>query len=794
MRKLFTFLILLLFPLALIATEQRERNRHAVILGMVTSLEDGSAIQFANISIEGDGRNGATSDAEGKFRFRLGLGEHKLVVSYIGYNTFEQIVNIDSETEIKLDIKLEPSTQDIAEVVVMGESNSAKVNKLSFNVQAVAISDLKNTTANLTDVLSKAKGVRIRESGGVGSEAKISVNGFSGSHVKIFVDGILQGNNSAFSLNNIPANFAERIEVYSGVAPIEFGSDALGAVINIVTKKQNYDGWNLDASYSYGSFNTHRSDVTFSQQFESGFQYKINAYQNYSDNNYEVDNTVTIFTGTNTEYTPSDVYTVERFNDTYHNEAAIIEVGLKNKKWADLVTLNVNYAQFYKEIQTGTRQSVVYGGRHRKGYSIIPTLQYTKQDLFVEGLDLKANANYNYGITNVIDTTVFKYNWFGDTQKTSSRTYTYTEVTDKSKNANANATYKVNQSNVVALNYSINSTTRQTRSAESGADFGDYAQPQYTTKGVTALSYMYRPSEIFNIQAFGKYYVQSNDGVTYDTEGVRTERNETNSYPGYGAAGTVFFLQGFQAKLSYEKAYRLPTTTELFGDNDLELGNVALNPENSDNYNVSLTYRKIFGEHIIDVSGGGIYCDTKDYIRRVVSSDGESASSVNHGNVRTKGWNASLGYDYGRLLSFSASINALNARDNEKIDITTGYNSLTYGQRVPNQPYLYANVDGRINFYNVFQKEDHIYMTYGLLYQHEFPLDWEDFGDKDTKKYVETQWSHDIALHYILKDGKYNFTLECKNITDANLYDNYSLQKAGRAFYGKLRISFGSVK
>lgn len=48
-----------------------------------------------------------------------------------------------------------------------------------------------------------------------------------------------------------------------------------------------------------------------------------------------------------------------------------------------------------------------------------------------------------------------------------------------------------------------------------------------------------------------------------------------------------------------------------------------------------------------------------------------------------------------------------------------------------------------------------------------------------------------LALTYSLKRGRYNFTLECKNLTDERLYDNFSLQKAGRAFYGKVRIYFG---
>lgn len=45
----------------------------------------------------------------------------------------------------------------------------------------------------------------------------------------------------------------------------------------------------LDGSYSYGSFNTHKSYVNFGQTFKNGFTYEINAFQNYSDNDYHVD-------------------------------------------------------------------------------------------------------------------------------------------------------------------------------------------------------------------------------------------------------------------------------------------------------------------------------------------------------------------------------------------------------------------------------------------------------------------------------------------------------------------------
>lgn len=79
-------------------------------------------------------------------------------------------------------------------------------------------------------------------------------------------------------------------------------------------------------------------------------------------------------------------------------------------------------------------------------------------------------------------------------------------------------------------------------------------------------------------------------------------------------------------------------------------------------------------------------------------------------------------------------------------------------------------------------------MTYDMMWQHEFPLYWESIGNKEDKNSVPTQCAHNVSLTYSMKRGRYNLSFECNNLTDAKLYDNFSLQRAGRAFYGKVRI------
>lgn len=767
--------------------------------------KDGTAVAFATVCLK-DTRYGGATDDKGRFRLKAPVGTHTLVVSLIGYEAVEKKITVGRDMR-DLTIVLRPTTTELEEVVVTG-SGVSRVQQSPFNAVAMDTRALQNTTKSLSDALSQLPGMKLRESGGVGSEMQLMLDGFSGKHVKVFIDGVPQeGAGQAFDLNNIPAGFAERIEVYKGVVPVGFGTDAIGGVVNIVTDKRRRN-WHADASYSYGSFNTHRSNLRFGQTTKKGFLYEIEAFQNYSDNDYRIDNWVREFEvqpdGTVHKFPvdKSDVKRVRRFNDAFHNEVVLGRLGLVGKRWADRLVLGFSYSNFYKEIQTGVYQEIVFGEKHRKGHSFSPQLEYVKRNLLTEGLDLLITANYNHNITHNIDTAARYYNWYGHYYEKDSRgeqSYQNNEAKNTNWNATLTLNYRFGEIHTLTFNHVFSDFQRTSRShVGTSSVLTDFTIPKITRKNIGGFSYRVVPSERWNATAFVKYYLQYNRGpVSRSADGVGdyVELGKDVSAWGYGAAGTYYILKELQAKLSYERALRLPTTDELFGDEDLEAGRADLKPERSDNFNFNLSYDGRFGKHGIYADASLIYRNTKDYIKRGLGKHGSTQYGIyeNHGHVRTKGYNLSLRYSFARWFDLGGTWNSIDTRDYER-RWTGGsqQENMHYKVRLPNIPYRFANFDANFHWHDLFAEGNTLSVGYDGYWQHAFPLNWENIGDRDSKAYVPDQLSHNLSLAYSIRNGRYNISLECRNLTDARLYDNFSLQKAGRAFYVKVRVHFGN--
>lgn len=573
-RNIYLVLLLLLYGSSQLAAQS------ITIVGSVKD-EGGIPVYGATVLVR-KANKGVITDENGIYKLSgLSNGSVAVEVSYIGYIPQVRTLQLTEGRSHTVDFVLQEGSYDLDEVTVTGKSLVQQVRDKAYNVAVVDAKALHHTSLDLAHALDRSSGIRVRESGGVGSQMDFSINGFRGNQVRVFMDGIPMDNlGSAFQLNNIPAGLAERIEVYKGVVPIGLGSDALGGAVNIITN--SYAKNHLDLSYSYGSFNTHRTIVNaIYVAAKSGFTIQLNAFQNYSDNNYKMMGIDVADINTGAYHRNQ---TVERFHDMYHNETAIINVGVVNKPYADQLLIGATLGQNYREIQTGARVTGVFGDWHRKGNIVMPSLKYIKKDLFAKGLNVRVNANYNAGSEQNIDTVNRRYNWFGQYREYAipggERSYSLYKYRNNTGVAMANLEYKFKEKHTIALTNTLNSFDRKGKD-ELNPDNDTYDEPRKNLKNIIGAGYTYE-GESWNVSVFAKNYFQQNKyekaidlGTGYNQYEYLNVVNTFNSL-GYGTAVSWFLNDNLQLKASYEKSYRLPESDELFGDLINLEGNIDL--------------------------------------------------------------------------------------------------------------------------------------------------------------------------------------------------------------------------
>lgn len=783
--------ILLLTVLCIYGTLTYAQNRSSGLSGHLKS-SSGAAIVAATVKLQNQAYK-SVSDEKGEYSFpNLKPGSYVVHISAMGFKPQKQEVRINEGEEAKLNFILTESTQQMETVTVIGRTPIQEINQQAFNVSSIDAKKLHNSTLDIASALDRVSGVRVRVAGGLGSQMELSLNGFTGRQVKFFIDGVPMDNfGSSFQLSNIPINLAQRVEVYKGVVPVWLGSDALGGAINIVTDNslKSY----VDASYSYGSFNTHRTFLNAGYTSASGFKFQLNAFQNYSDNDYKVTtSTADLFTG---QYYPNQKF--KRFNDTYHNETIIVGAGVVNKSYADQLMIGLTMGQNYKEMQTGIRMASVFGKWFREGSIIMPTLKYAKKDLFVKGLDLRVNGNFNLGTEKNVDTVYRRYNWLGQYREYagagSERERSLYKYRNNNGLATANLSYVLNEHHSFSLNNVLNTFNRKGHD-ELDPTKAIYEQPFISNKNILGLGYKYNASEKWNTSLFVKHFSQLNKfSIAYNPSGLWGDvayQNQKTDYSklGYGIATTYFLKPNLQLKASYEKSFRLPETDELFGDIENLEGNIGLKPEHSYNYNAGLSFQTHINKiHRFSFDGSVLYRDAKDFIRPSLNQNQTKRTMGNLASVTNLGLEGEIRYSFKQL--FTAGINATyqNLRNDTRFEEGMTMESPLYRDRIPNMPFLYGNADASLFFKNVGQKGNTLTLGYNVLYVHDYYLSWPSQGERADKYDIPRQWQQDVNAVYTLGNGKYNIGLECKNITDNRIYDNFSLQKPGRAFYAKIR-------
>ncbi|WP_207426739.1 TonB-dependent receptor plug domain-containing protein [Pedobacter sp. SYSU D00535] len=763
----------------------------------IVSDENGKAVPGATVMIKQADKLTATDD-QGKYQL-TGVAYGEQLITVISMVTAPKSVSVkinQPKTTVHIRVQL-ADEKELKQVTIVGKTEKRKIETSGFAVNVVDTKEAASRNIQTNELLDRTVGVRVRQSGGIGSQVEYNLNGMTGRAVGIFIDGLeISTYGSSFNLNNIPPALIERIEVYKGVLPGHLSGDLLGGAINIVLKKGSAAN-NLTASASYGSFNTFQSDVSANyRQLKSGFTTRFSGFYTSTDNDYEQ-------WGRFSKYIrPNGIvernFRTKRFFDGYRTVGGRLEAGFTNVKWADVFLLGYNASDSYKEIQHGQTMGRPYMGRTSETQAHVLGVNYKKSNLFVKGLDFNLNAAHSFRNTYVQDTLPWAYNWDGQPRVGLNGNPIRTlagaqqgapmmdDIDRQITNVRSNLSYALFKGHRLSLNEVFYAVDRQDQNLL--APLGSDALKRSADFSKNVISINYEAETFGNRLAtnlFTKIYQQAVGSTNYrmNQGGITQEILKDNRVEqGYGLAVSYQVFPNIHLITSAERAIRMPDDDEIFGSPDRNvLSNHNLRPEMSDNYNVGFRLGTFdVKKHKLSVYGNMFGRKIRDRImpqanELLNSQEIEETQFVNISSAQSIGFEGEVSYTYNRKLVMMVNFSKFNS-------LLKNRASKYYNTQLPNEPFFTINANAHYRLDNLIQKSSELNLFYTFGYVAPFKTVWPESDDFVTP----TQYSQNVGLSYTFPSRKIVTSLDVKNILNAEIYDNFAVQKPGRAFYLKI--------
>lgn len=775
--KLF-YLFILLSALSPFSADAQE----CILYGKITDGLTREALGGVYITVNKN-KMTAVSQPDGKYILKLPQGKtFNISFSTLGYKTENVIKQISVADSIRCDIALFVSEKPIEEVVVTARSKARILRESSMPISVIAQHQLQGTASSINEVIARTTGVTVRNTGGVGSASRISVRGLEGKRMGLFIDESPMGQMSNFvSLNDIPTDMIERIEIYKGIVPYKFGGSALGGAVNIVTK--DYPPFYFDGAYEIGSFNTHRlNGILKHTDSKTGLQFGVGGYYTHSDNSYKM------------RLIHLDNRRVRRNHDKFSN--LLVGTSVKATKWwFDELKYELLFSSTRQEIQ-GIDMDIREAFNHSS--SIITELTMKRKNFFVDGLDFDLDLVYNYGWYGLKDTAMYRYDWDGKRYPPVS-TYGGEQGNFPSDGHNRshetfgklNLCYTLDKHHSINLNAYANHTRLLPKDELMDKALGYVANYPGNIKNLTVgLSYDLtlfndRFQSAFTLKNFF-FSSRSKALDSFNINELQTVKLNKN-YVGWSESLRYRISPSFLIKASFNSEVRLPTSEELLGNGYSILPSTALEPERTTGANLGFLFRKnCKSGFFIEAEINGFYNNLSNMIRFTQDLLPSMARYRNFGSVRTYGIEGEIKGDVLPFLYVYANATYQDLRDTRKNIPATNVANPTKGKRIPNIPYLLGNFGMEFHRNNLFGgKRQKTRILFDASYIHEYFYDFE-VSEKQNRK-IPASFTMDAGIEHSFMNNKWTISLKLKNLTNKEVWSELNRPLPGRSVSFKIR-------
>lgn len=199
----------------------------------------GHPVAYAMVKLQ-PGDHQTLSDSLGFYHFhQLSAGTYTVEVTAVGLEGVKRKVSLKADQQQVLDLELTPASNLLNDVVVTGTLKEVRRMESPVPVEVYSPAFFrKNPTPNIFDALQQVNGVRPQLNCNVCNTGDIHINGLEGPYTMVLIDGmpIVSALSTVYGLSGIPNALVERVEIVKGPASSLYGSEAVGGLINIITK------------------------------------------------------------------------------------------------------------------------------------------------------------------------------------------------------------------------------------------------------------------------------------------------------------------------------------------------------------------------------------------------------------------------------------------------------------------------------------------------------------------------------------------------------------------------------